>query len=779
MQRAKVCTGRYEVTLRIIGQPIQRLDGEAKVRGITRYTDDLHFPGLLHARLVTSPVAHASIRRIDTSAAATYPGVVAIFTGQDLLPAGPEPRERARHLLARDKVLHVGQPVAVVVAESPYLAADAAELVRVEYEELPAVTSPLQAMQSDAPVIRPKVQDSEWAETGMHATVTGGTELDVRYLTANITNATRFQRGNIAEGITESDVVIERTYVTSFVHQGYLEPHATVAVPQPDGALTIYTCTQGMFYCRNVTATTLGLPLEQVTIVPLEVGGGFGSKTVLLEPLVGALALRVRRPVKLTLTRTEEFLLATPASGAILELRGSARKNGDLVALQARIIFDSGAYPGAPVTIALLLLGGTYRWQHFDLIGYEVLTNKPGVGAYRAPGIPQVAFALEQLIDELALSLGWDPLEFRIHNAARTGDPMPNGNLWPPIGLIEVLECVRVHPLWQKRRPAPYEGWGIAVGGWPGGLEPCAANVRLNHDGTFTVMVGAVDITGTHTTLAMIAAEVLQQPLNRIQIKLAPSDSAPYAGMSGGSKITYTVGLAVQAAAEDAKHQLLEIAAQELEVAPEDLELVDGTIRVRGAPDRQVTLEAIASMCMAFGGKYPPVYGTGRIAIHQQSPGFNAQIAHVRVDPDTGQVTILDLVAVQDVGRALNPALVAGQVHGGMGQGVGWALHEGLSYDQIGQPLNATLLDYDLPKASQLPPLAVELVEIPSPIGPFGAKGVGEPPVIPTAAAIANAIANATGVRLNELPITPARLLQALQESTEAMPSAQRSGSAS
>jgi CO/xanthine dehydrogenase Mo-binding subunit len=331
--------------------------------------------------------------------------------------------------------------------------------------------------------------------------------------------------------------------------------------------------------------------------------------------------------------------------------------------------------------------------------------------------------------------------------------------------MVELLERARARPLWRSRTQRPNEGWGVAVGGWPGGIEPCAANVRLNHDGTFTVSLGAVDITGTHTVLAMIAAEVLEQPVERMRVALLPSDAAPYAGLSGGSKITYTVGLAVQAAAEEARRQLLEIAASELEAAPEDLELVDGAVRVRGFPDRQITLQQIAALSMTFGGRYAPVYGTGRVAVTQQSPGFDLQIAHVRVDPETGSVTLLDLVAIQDVGRALNPALVEGQVHGGAAQGVGWALHEAMRWDESGQPLNPTFLDYDLPKASHVPAIEVELVEVPSPVGPFSAKGVGEPPVVPTAAAIANAIADAIGVRMTELPITPERIRATLRAS--------------
>ncbi len=753
-----------EATTMLIGRSIPRMDSPQKVRGQTRYTDDLHLPGMLHARLVTAPYAHARILGVDTAQAASLPGVVAVVTGRDLFPDGPEPAERARHMLARDKVIYYGQPVAVVVAETAEVAADAAELVRVDYDPLPAVVDPIEAMRPDAPAIRPKELEGEWAEAGMHATVAGGEELDVARLPANVTNAVRFRRGDVERGFAEADVVVARTYRTPFVHQAYLEPHATVAAPDPAGGLTIYTCTQGQFYARNVTASTLGLSPEQVTLVPMEVGGGFGGKTVLLEPLAGALALRTGRPVKLVLTRMEEFLLATPAPGAVIELKTGARKDGTITAIKARVVFDSGAYPGAPVNIALLLLGGYYRCENLDLEGYEVLTNKPGVGAYRAPGAPQATFAIEQQIDELARALGWDPIEFRLRNASETGDPQPNGVPWPQIGLRTVLERMREHPVWRNRSSDPNEGYGVAIGGWPGGVEPCAANVRLNFDGTLTVTLGSVDLTGTNTVMAMIAAEVLNQPVERIRVVTVPSNVAPYAGMSGGSKVTYTMGLAVQAAAEDARRQILEIASAELEAAPEDLELVDGAVRVRGVPDRSITLERIAGISMTFGGKYAPVYGSGRAAITQQSPGFNGQIAHVRVDPDTGEVELLELVAIQDVGRAINPALVTGQVQGGAAQGVGWALHEGMVYDDNGQPLNPTLMDYDLPKATHLPPIQVELVELPSAVGPFGAKGVGEPPVIPTAAAIANAIADAAGARLTELPMAPARVLAALQQ---------------
>jgi len=750
----------------LIGTSIPRTDSPQKVRGQTRYTADLNFPGMLYARLTTSTYAHANIVSIDTEAARQVPGVIDVVIGKDLIPDGPEPSDRARAMLARDKVIYYGQPVAAVVATSEAAAEEGAAKVQVEYELLGVVIDPEEAMKPDAPVIRPKA-GGEWAEAGMHG-VGGGGELDVNRMPANVTSAVRFRRGDVAKGFAEADVVVERTYRTPFVHQGYIEPHATVVVPDPAGSLTVYTSTQGQFYVRTVTADTLGLTQNQVTVVPMEVGGGFGGKTVLLEPLTGALALRTNLPVKLVLTRMEEFVLATPAPGSILKMKTGARKDGSITAIQARVIFDSGCYQGAAVNGPLLAIGGYYRCPNLELEGYEVLTNKPGVGAYRAPGAPQATYAIEQQIDEVARKLGWDPLEFRLRNCSVEGDPQPNDVPWPPMGLKAVLQTLADHPVWKNRKPGGNEGWGIAIGGWPGGLEPCAANLRLNTDGSLSLSLGSIDITGTNTTMGMIAAEVFGVSMDRVKVVTNNTDTAPYSGMSGGSKVTYTMGLAVQAAAASARQQVLAIAAAELEAAPEDLEMVDGRVQVKGSPDRSIAVTDVAKKSMTFGGKYEPVYGNGKSAVTARAPGFSGQLAHVRVDPGTGDVELIELVAVQDVGRALNPALVIGQIQGGAAQGIGWALYEGMVYDDNGQPLNPSLMDYSLPSAGQVPPLDVRLVELPSAAGAFGVKGVGEPPVIPTAAAVANAIADATGARVTELPMTAERVAAAIASEARA-----------
>jgi CO/xanthine dehydrogenase Mo-binding subunit len=408
------------------------------------------------------------------------------------------------------------------------------------------------------------------------------------------------------------------------------------------------------------------------------------------------------------------------------------------------------------------MLGGYYRIPNLAIEARDVLTNKPDQGAYRAPGVPQATFAIESAMSELAAKLGIDPLAFRFRNASAPGDPMPHGRPWPKMGLRQVLEALEAHPVRRRRKEAD-EGIGMALGGWPGGLESATACIRPNTDGTFQIITGAVDITGSATTMALIAAEVLGVPPEKVRITTPDTTHAPYAGMSGGSKITYTVGSAVRLAAADARRQILAIAADHLEANADDLEIADGHVQVKGSPGVKLALAEIASMSMRFGTKYPPVFGQGSTAITQQSPGFAGHMARVRVDRETGAVKILDYVIAQDVGFAINPPAVEGQMLGGAVQGIGWALFEQVAYDENGGLLTGTFSDYAVPKAPYVPRIDAVIVEVPSEVGPFGAKGVGEPPVIAAAAAIANAIADATGARITALPISPERVLQALE----------------
>lgn len=463
----------------------------------------------------------------------------------------------------------------------------------------------------------------------------------------------------------------------------------------------------------------------------------------------------------------DDFLAANPAPPSQFDVKLGAKRDGTLTALQARVVFDTGAYSGSPVQIGSILLGGFYKFPNLEIRGYEVLTNKTPAGAYRAPGAVQASFAIESMMDLLADRLGMDKFELRTKNAAREGDLRPNNQPWPRIGLRECL--AKAEEPWkrlnqEKRRDgAIREGVGMAVGGWPGGIEPATAICRLNHDGTVSVVLGSVDLSGTDTSFKMIAAEAFGVPSEAVEIVHGDTDSAPYAGGSGGSKITYTVGAAVQRAADDARKQLLAIASQHLEASIDDLELVDREVRVRGVPDRKVLIEDLAAASMSFGGKYEPVYGRGSSAQTVQSPGFAVHVARVSVDTETGRVRVLDYVAVQDVGQAINPAEVEGQIVGGVLQGIGWALYERMAYDEQGTLLTATLADYVVPAASQAPTVTPILVEVPSAYGPYGAKGVGEPPVIPCPGTIANAIADAIGVRVTDIPITPQAVITHLQ----------------
>jgi len=745
---------------RIVGKRTKRVEGLEKVTGAARYTEDLMFPGMLYARLLLSPHPHGRVTRIRKEDALGVAGVVAVLMEEDL------PDGVSINLLAADgEARYTGQPVAVVLAESEAAAADGLERLAatVEYQVLPAVLTPKEAMADGAPQVS-EDDDEEDEEAQAHAGEAAGE--GEKGPPGNVSNQYHFRRGDVTAGFSQADVVVEHTYSTGRLHQAYLEPHATVAVLDAiNGVVTVHTATQGQFYVRKEVAEALDLPEQKVRVVPMTVGGGFGGKILLLEPMTAALALASRRPVRLVLTRQDDFLLSNPGPECEIYLKTGARRDGTLTALQARIIFDSGAEPGAPASITAILLGGYYKVENLDIESLEVLTNKPPNGAYRAPGAPQATFAIESQMNIMAEELGLDPVEFRLKNAAGQGDPMPNGRPWAKMGLRNVLEAVRDHPKWRNREREDSVGYGMAVGGWPGGVESATACIRANTDGTFQVVMGAVDITGTSTSMVLIAAEALGVPPERIRAVTADTDHAPYAGMSAGSKTTYTVGAAVKLAAEDARRQILAIAASELEARQDDMEINDGKVFVRGTPQRSVALAEVARKSMSFGAKYAPIFGNASLPAPKASPGFAAHIAKVRVDKETGQARLLDYAVIQDVGFAINPAAVEGQMRGGTVQGIGWGLLEAMVYDDQGTLLTATFADYSIPRATDVPPMETVMVEVASDSGPYGAKGVGEPPVIPGGAAIANAIADATGARITRLPITPARIVSDNQSS--------------
>ena len=726
----------------------RRQEGREKVTGATRFTADLELSRILHVRLVLSPFASARITRVDLEAARHAPGVVDVVAGAhlpDVASPGPEKP------LAVGRVFYVGQPVVAVVAESEAAAADAAGLVSVEYEESMPVVDPFAAMRADSPRVLDQEETASEEDASLHGASAAADDANEERL-PNVSGVAHIQRGDPESALGTADVVVQGTYSISGAHQSFLEPHVAVARPEPDGGLTVWSPTQGPFVVRDELAKMLDLPSHRVRVVPMPVGGGFGGKIYLLEPLVALLALRFGRPVRLALDRSQEFVVGHPAPAAAFKLELGANRDGTLVALRALFHYDNGAIAGWHAGGTASFLGGTYRIPNFDIRGYEVQTNKTPVDAYRAPGATQAFFALESAMDELAQRLDMDPVDLRLLNVSREGDPTATGDRWPRIASLEVLEEAKRHPIYTAK-PAEGEAVGVALGTWGGARTPSAAGCRVDPDGTISVLIGSPDISGTATGLALIAAQAFGVSPDRVRVEVGDTATAPFSTTSSGSQVTYSVGPAVYEAAQEARRQLLEIATEELEAAPEDLDIVDGKVAVKGAPSRSVEITKLIALSTEFGGKRKPVQATGRSAVQSASPMFTVHIARVRLDRETGAYQLTGYAAIQDVGHAINPPEVEGQIHGGATQALGRALGEQLAYDADGQLRSGSFIDYELPAADQIPNIDVRLVEVPSPVGPLGAKGVGEPPAIPGTAALANAVSRASGVRVHEAPI--------------------------
>jgi CO/xanthine dehydrogenase Mo-binding subunit len=749
----------------LIGQRSPLIEGKEKVTGKIRYAPDLKLPNMLHARLVTSPHAHARIRSIDSSGALAIPGVAAVLTAQDLPYI--EPNSRQRLLLARGRVIFAGQPVALILAESEAAAQDAADHVAVEYEALPAAITLDEALADDAPLVWPGGTPGKSDDTAGHG-VDLSEEAEAAPKRSNVAKQTRFERGDVAAGFAAADVIIEGHFSLPMVHQSPMETHGCMLQIDPlTDEVTVWSSTQAPFSVRQAVAGILNVLESNVRCISTPVGGGFGGKGVLYEPLLALAARLVGRPIRLILSRYEELVATNPTPPGRIRLKLGAKKDGDFVALEGEVTFNCGCYPSSPLGNAMAVTGSMYHIPNVQMDGRDVLTFKPSSGAYRAPGVPQGMFALESVVDDMARALKLDPLELRLQNAARPGDPMIHGEIWPKMGMTEVLRALQEHPTWQNRGAARAagRGVGIAVGGWPGGTGPASAACMLNRDGVLQVQLGSVDISGVNTGFTMLAAEVFGISPDKVKIISGDTNTSIFALNAGGSKMTYTVGPALIQAAREARRQTLEIAAEVMEADEADLEIVDGKVQVKGVPDRAITLSEIAGKTMQLGGQHPPIFGQGRHVITTRSPGFCAQLAEVEIDRETGRVQVHKLVVVQDVGRALNPLLVEGQMIGGATQGIGWALYEDMVYDDYGQPVSASWMDYTVPHIHQVArSIETVMVEVPSDYGPFGARGVGEPPVTSTAAAIGNAIRDAIGVRVTDMPMTPPRILAALSD---------------
>lgn len=738
-----------------VGTRPVRHDGLDKVTGRARFGADFAMAGMLHAVVLRSPHAHARILSIDLSQALALSGVKAIITGADLPDLGDQKveggegqatyRDLSRNILARHKVLYEGHPVAAVAAVTLHTAKQATELIQVEYEILPPVLFLEDAMAEDAPLLHDDLFTS-----GLDSPPEKASNIAARHI---------LSRGDLEQGWAEADVVVEQEYSTKAVHQGYIEPHAVVAQVGEDGRSTVWCSSQGHFVIGALTSKVLGWDPGDMKVIPAEIGGGFGGKTTIyLEPLAALLSRRSGRPVKMVMTRDEVFRATGPTSGAVMKVKMGARHDGKLVAATAWLAYEAGAFPGSPVDLGVMTMFAPYDIPNVMIEGYDVVLNKPKVAAYRAPGAPMAAFAAESVVDELAEHLDIDPLEIRFRNAVTEGVRAVYGPKYKKIGLIETLEAARDHPHYSTPL-GPWQGRGVATGYWMNFGGETTATVSINLDGTAVVMSGCPDIGGSRASLALMAAEELGIDVHRIEPVVADTHSIGYNDLTGGSRVTFAVGIAVVEAARELIEDMCSRAARTWGVSTEEVEWMDGGAQSVSGAFPPLTLKELASGSARTGG---PLSATKTVNPRGVGVAFSTQICDVEVDPDTGRVTILRYLVTQDAGRAIHPDYVEGQMQGGAVQGIGWALNEEYIFDGNGVMENPGFLDYRMPVASDLPMIDTVVVEVPNPDHPYGVRGVGEVGIVPPMAAVANAIHAATGMRLRELPMSPVRVLEAM-----------------
>jgi CO/xanthine dehydrogenase Mo-binding subunit len=748
-------------TLKIVGTRPIRPDGVDKVTGRANFGADMTMPGMLWGKIKRSPHAHARIISINTDRAMALPGVKAVTTRADFPDLPPDKRsigamphnvwDLSRNCMAKGKALYEGHAVAAVAATSPAIAEQALELIEVEYEVLPHVMEVEAAMAPDAPILHDDL-------------FTAGVEPKPTK-PSNVSKVVRFTKGDVEAGFGEADVVIERRYTTKPVHQGYIEPHACVVSVAPDGQTTIWSSSQGQFMVRAYTSRIAGAEDNaSIRAIPAEIGGGFGGKTIIyLEPVAYMLSKKSGRPVKIVMSREEVFRATGPTSGAVVDVKLGAKKDGRITAAQTVLKYQSGAFPGSPVQQGCICALAPYDLPNAETTGYDVLSNRPKVAAYRAPGAPIGSFAVESCMDELALELGIEPLRLREINRAKDGTKAAHGPTWNNIGFSRTLEEAKAHA--HSRTPlGPNQGRGIACGFWHNAGGESSAAVHVNEDGTVSLTEGHPDIGGSRASMAMMVAEVLGVPFESVRPVVGDTTAIGFSASTGGSRVTFAGGMAVTQAAQKVIEELKKRAAVTWDISPEAVEWKDGKAYPAGANAgsfEPLDLAAIANRSARTGG---PISAEVQINAQGQGPGFTTHLCDVEVDRDTGAVKILRYTAIQDVGRAIHPSYVEGQMQGGVAQGIGWALNEEYIYDKDGRLENPGFLDYRVPVASDMPMIETVIVEVPNPRHPFGARGCGEVPIVPPMAAVANAIAAATGVRLRDLPMSPPRLLAALDE---------------
>ena len=747
-----------------VGTRPVRPDGVDKVTGRARYGADLSMPGMLIGKVLRSPHAHARIVSIDTSGAEALAGVKAVVTRDDFPDLGKgltvdgegdqSMIDVSYNAMARDKVLYEGHAVAAVAATSAAIARRALQLIRVEYEVLAHVTDVDEAMRADAPVLH----DSMF---------TRGVEPRPEK-PSNIAERAEIVLGNVEQGFKQADVIVEREFRTEAAHQGYIEPHACLATVSEDGLAELWCCTQGQYTVRDMCAAVLGLELSSLRVTPSEIGGGFGGKTtVFVEPVALALSRKVHRPVKITMSRDEVFRATGPTSSTSMKVKIGATRDGRFTAGEAVFKFQGGAFAGSPVPYGAGCAFAPYDTENVRLTCYDVVCNRPKQAAYRAPGAPMTSYGVESVVDELAEILGIDPIDLRMKNAVKEGSKSAYGPTFGPIGMLESLEAVRAHK--NYRIPlGKNQARGIATGFWPNYGGQTSVNLTVNTDGTVMLLLGTPDIGGSRASMCLMAAEELGIPYQQVRAIIADTNALGFNDTTGGSRVTHSSGMATIDAAREVIAKMRDRVARIWDIDPEAVVWENGCARPSGANAgnfEPMPFKGIAAIAHQTGG---PISGHAEITAQGAGNSFATHMVDVEVDPETGRVTVLRYLAVQDAGKAVHPSYVEGQYQGGAVQGIGWALNEGYVYGDDGRLQNAGFLDYRIPVASDLPMIDTVIVEVPNPGHPYGVRGVGETSIVPPLAAVGNAVSRAIGRRMNELPMSPARILAAIDAGANA-----------
>lgn len=732
---------------KVLGTRPIRPDGLDKVTGKAMFGADKSATGMLHARILRSPHAHAEIISIDTSKAEALAGVKAIVTGDDFGDvADADTRYTMQNCMAQGRALYDGHAVAAVAAISKKVATEALKLIEVKYRILPHVTDVDEAMRPGAPLLHEGVKARKLGDE-----VSGNT---VSYY--------KFGHGDVDTGFAEADEVIERSFKTAATHQGYIEPHACLADLGADGRGELWCCTQGHYMVREVCSDILGIDASQLRVTASEIGGGFGGKTtVFIEPVALKLSQKAGKPVKLVMSREEVFRASGPTMSSSMDIKIGMSKSGKITAAEARLRYQGGAFPYKMVMMGAMSAFAAYALENVKSEGWDVVTNRPKMISYRAPGAPMAVYAVESVVDELCQKLGLDPIDTRLLNAAREGSTSSYGPKFQAIGLVEALEAAKAHPHYAAPL-APNTGRGVSCGFWFNFGGQVSVSMAINADGTVSLIEGNPDIGGSRASISMMAAEALGIEFDRVRTIVGDTASVGFSDVTDGSRVTFAVGIATINAAKAAIKEMCKRASMIWGIDEDAVEWVDGAAQPTGHNAGDFPPMSLADIAAVSGKTGGPIAGHHEGAPDKAGASFGVHLVDVEVDPETGFTSIKRYTAFQDVGKAIHPAYVEGQIQGGAVQGIGWALNEEYIYGEDGRLQNAGFLDYRIPVASDLPMIDPVIIEVPNPGHPFGVRGCGETSIVPPLAAVSNGVSNAIGKRLFELPMSPPKILKAL-----------------